>query len=251
MLRLLSYLMSNGLSTTQKLPSELEQSCSGIPRVTSAPCLEECNKCASACPTDAISLKGDSVVVDRGSCTNCNACVEECPTGTIANDRSVDIWAYTRSELLTHRESQNIRSEMPAPGIFQQSLAIRVVSTGCTACDLEISACSNPIFDLDRFGISVVASPRFADALLVTGPVPKGMHAALQSAYQAMSDPKLVIACGTCAISGGLSAHMYTEANGLSNLLPVDVFIPGCPPHPLQIIKGLHAAMRLQGRRSP
>jgi Ni,Fe-hydrogenase III small subunit len=145
---------------------------------------------------------------------------------------------------------ENERSERK--GIFRRSLAIRVVSTGCSACDLEVLAVNNPIFDIERFGINVVASPRFADALLITGPVPKAMHAPLLSCYEAMARPKIVIACGTCSISGGVHEGTYTEANGVTSLLPVDVFIPGCPPHPWQLVNGILAAQRLslQGRTS-
>jgi formate hydrogenlyase subunit 7 len=110
--------------------------------------------------------------------------------------------------------------------------SVYVVSTGCSACDREISAANNPIFDIERFGVQVVASPRFADVLLVTGPVPKAMHEPLRSCYKAMAHPKLVIACGTCAISGGVHAGGYAEANGVGAILPVDIFLPGCPPHP-------------------
>lgn len=127
---------------------------------------------------------------------------------------------------------------------FARSIACRVVSTGCSACDLELSAASNSIFDMERFGIHVVASPRFADVLLVTGPVPKAMHEALKSCYEAMAEPKKVIAVGTCAISGGLHRGGYAQANGIADLLPVDVYIPGCPPHPWSIIDGIRKVMR-------
>ena len=116
------------------------------------------------------------------------------------------------------------------------------------ASDLELAAASNPIFDMERFGIQIVASPRFADALLITGPVPKAMHEPLLSCYEAMADPKIVIACGTCAISGGVHKNGYAEADGASAVLPVDLFIPGCPPHPWQIIRGILAARKLKGR---
>jgi Ni,Fe-hydrogenase III small subunit len=127
--------------------------------------------------------------------------------------------------------------------IFRKSISVRVVSTGCSACDLELSACSNPVFDLERFGIHVVASPRFADVLLVTGPVPKAMHAPLKSCFEAMAEPRIVMAVGTCAISGGVHKNGYAEANGVTPILPVDIFVPGCPPHPWSIVDGLKLAM--------
>ncbi len=133
----------------------------------------------------------------------------------------------------------------PGPQVFKKSLAVRVVSTGCSACDLEIGAAGNPIFDMERFGVQVVASPRSADALVVTGPVGRGMQSALLSCYEAMAEPRVVVAAGTCSISGGVHKGGYTEANGVDALLPVDVYIPGCPPHPWSIIHGIKLAMDL------
>lgn len=274
MLRLLAYLISKGISTTNIPPDLLEEGVTGLPSVTANSCVANCNACIDICPTDAIikSTDGTSVVVDRGLCIGCNYCVRECPSQTLINDRSTSIAAKERSQLLISRpdvalaansvgtSSNNSQtdsskahvtisgaatSNTPAhKSIFQKSLAIRVVSTGCSACDLEISAANNPIFDMERFGVQVVASPRFADALLITGPVPKAMHDPLLSCYKAMANPKLVIACGTCAISGGVHKGGYAEANGVSAILPVDIFIPGCPPHPWQIIQAVLSARR-------
>jgi Ni,Fe-hydrogenase III small subunit/Pyruvate/2-oxoacid:ferredoxin oxidoreductase delta subunit len=244
---LLGYLLSQGISTNKALPKELDPCCTGLPKVSATDCSQNCTVCAQVCPTTAITLDAGSVILDRGACTACNLCIEKCPSGTIVPDRSTAVWSYQRDGLLQPPHSEQ-SPRPPESNFFSRSLAIRVVSTGCSACDLEVAASCNSIFDMDRFGISVVASPRFADALLITGPVPKSMHHALLSAYQAMSDPKLVIACGTCAISGGLHCGSYTEANGVGALLPTDVFIPGCPPHPLQIIQGLLAAKKLPGR---
>jgi Ni,Fe-hydrogenase III small subunit len=126
---------------------------------------------------------------------------------------------------------------------FSRSVAARVVSTGCSACDMELGAAGNPIFDIERFGVHIVASPRFADALIITGPVSKGMQEALVSCYGAMSSPRVVVALGTCAISGGVHKGGYAEANGVENILPVNVYIPGCPPHPWSIIHGMLLAM--------
>lgn len=135
--------------------------------------------------------------------------------------------------------------------IFERSIAARVVSTGCSACDLELGAAGNPIFDMERYGIQIVASPRFADVLLITGPVPKAMHDPLRRCYEAMPEPRLVVAVGTCAISGGVHKNGYTEANGADNVVPVDIYVPGCPPHPWSIIYGVAMAMNkaVDGKR--
>jgi Ni,Fe-hydrogenase III small subunit len=126
---------------------------------------------------------------------------------------------------------------------FSKSLDIREVSTGCNATDLEVAAITNPIFDCSRFGIHFVPSPRFADALLVTGPVGKAMHEPLLRCYDAMAEPRIVIAVGTCAISGGVHRGGYAEANGATPHLKVDAFVPGCPPHPWSILHGILLAM--------
>jgi len=125
-----------------------------------------------------------------------------------------------------------------------RSLAIRHVDAGsCNACELEIHALGNPFYDLERFGFRFVASPRHADVLLVTGPVTLNMREALERTYAATPAPKWVVACGACAADGGAFAGSYAVANGVSQVLPVDLVIPGCPPSPAALLKGLLALM--------
>jgi Ni,Fe-hydrogenase III small subunit len=141
--------------------------------------------------------------------------------------------------------------EIPGQGLFSRSVDVRAVSTGCSATDLEVSAITNAIFDCSRFGIQFVASPRFADVLLVTGPVGRAMHEPLIRCFESMADPRIVVAVGTCAISGGLHRTGYAGANGLTPHLDVQAFVPGCPPHPWSIIHGLLLAMgHAKGRPS-
>jgi len=124
------------------------------------------------------------------------------------------------------------------------SLAIREVDAGsCNGCELEIHALSNAFYDLERFGIRFVASPRHADVLLVTGPVTKNMREALWRTYQATPDPKWVVAVGDCAVDGGLFAESYAVVGGVSKVLPVDLHIRGCPPTPAQLLQGLLALL--------
>ena len=123
---------------------------------------------------------------------------------------------------------------------FGRSFHIREVDTGsCNACESEIIATTNPIYDIQRFGVSFVASPRHADALLVTGPVSKNMLLALKKTYEAMPEPKFVITCGDCALDGGIFRDSYYVENGVKNVLPVILHIPGCPPNPAAIIKAI------------
>ena len=128
---------------------------------------------------------------------------------------------------------------------FGRSFHIREVDTGsCNACESEIIAATNPIYDIQRFGVSFVASPRHADGLLVTGPVSKNMRVALKKTYEAMPDPKFVITCGDCGLDGGVFKDSYYVENGVKNVLPVDAHIPGCPPNPAAIIKAILAFLK-------
>jgi len=140
-------------------------------------------------------------------------------------------------------EPEPAEEELPRELAFLRSLNVREVSTGDGASDQEAIASTNSIFDVARYGIHFVASPRFADALLVSGPVGRAMHDPLRRCYDAMAEPKLVIALGASAISGGVFSGGYAEANGVGSILPVDCFIPGDPPHPWSIIHGLLLTM--------
>ena len=128
-----------------------------------------------------------------------------------------------------------------------RSLSIREVDAGsCNACELEIHALNNAFYDLERFGLRFVASPRHADVLLVTGPVTKNMREALERTYAATPDPKWVVAVGNCAVDGGLFAGSYAVTGGVSQVIPVDLHIRGCPPRPIDLLKGLLALLEQQ-----
>lgn len=251
MLRLLGYLLEHGVVTAKDYCAPLEDGL-GLPEFSDRACAgSECNECRSVCPTEAITVdageNGGEVRLDLGACIGCSMCVRSCPEETFTNGKNTSVARFSRGDLVI----SNIEKKVPATpshssmskSIFSRSIACRVVSTGCSACDLEVAACGNSIFDMERYGIHVVASPRFADVLLVTGPVPKAMHDALKSCYEAMAEPRRVIAVGTCATSGGLHKGGYAEANGVDRLLPVDLYIPGCPPHPWSIIDGIKKVM--------
>jgi len=130
-----------------------------------------------------------------------------------------------------------------------RSLAIREVDAGsCNGCELEIHALNNAFYDLERFGIRFVASPRHADVLLVTGPVTKNMREALWRTYQATPDPKWVVAVGDCAVDGGFFADSYAVVGGVSEVVPVDIHIRGCPPSPVQMLRSLLALLDAENR---
>ena len=127
---------------------------------------------------------------------------------------------------------------------FGRSLAIRHVDAGsCNGCELEIHACNSPHYNLERLGIRFVASPRHADLLLVTGPVSRNMEEALRRTYDATPEPKLVVAIGDCGCSGGIFGESYASRGRVSNVIPVDVAVPGCPPPPLEIVRGILTAI--------
>jgi Ni,Fe-hydrogenase III small subunit len=131
-----------------------------------------------------------------------------------------------------------------AARMFGHSLHIREVDAGsCNGCEIEITALTGPVYDLERFGIHFVASPRHADMLLVTGPVTRNMELALQKTYNAMSSPRLVVAVGACGCSGGIFGRNYATVGGVDKVIPVDVYIPGCPPNPCALLHGILLAI--------
>jgi len=128
--------------------------------------------------------------------------------------------------------------------VLGRSLHIREVDAGsCNGCEVEIVNLNSPVYDLERFGIHFVASPRHADMLLVTGPVTRNMELALRKTYDAMPTPRLVVAVGACGCSGGIFGQNYASLGGVDQVLPVDVYIPGCPPNPYALLHGIFVAM--------
>ena len=141
-------------------------------------------------------------------------------------------------------ESLAVRLRERIAGLFRSSLQIRHLDVGsCNGCDWEIAALLNPVYDLQRFGIDFVASPRHADMLLVTGAITRNLEPALWQTYEATPDPKLVVAVGACACGGGIVASSYATAGGVDRRIPVDVYIPGCPPRPQAILHGILLAL--------
>lgn len=245
--------LKGGIATQRSVCPDLLEAAIGLPKVTESACDgSRCRRCAEVCPTQAIVVTDDEsggmVALDRGRCVGCNACLEMCELGCIVPDRSTRTATVTRDALVLTNRPKAKPEVIPSSRPFLRSLHIREVSTGCNATDQEVAATTNPIFDVSRFGVHFVASPRYADALLVTGPVGRAMQEPLRRCFDAMAEPRLVIAVGTSAISGGLHRDGYADANGVSESYPIAAYVPGSPPHPWSIIHGIMLAM---GRETP
>jgi Ni,Fe-hydrogenase III small subunit/formate hydrogenlyase subunit 6/NADH:ubiquinone oxidoreductase subunit I len=224
---------------------------------------------AEVCPTEAISLRDSentrTVTVDYGRCIFCGLCAEVTPGDAVRVTQDFELATRDRQRLVTaveyglrpdgtHSDLRFVRrgiSKRPEDllrdriqEVLGRSLSIREVDAGsCNGCEIEINALNNPIYDVERLGIHFVASPRHADMLLVTGPVTRNMELALQKTYRATPEPRVVVAVGACGISGGIFGENYASLGGVDNVVPVDVYIPGCPPRPQALIYGILLAV--------
>ena len=230
---------------------------------------------AEACPTGAIAIEESAgrrrVTVDYGLCIHCGECAEADCSGAVTITRDFELAVRERSDLVTiaeypiasdgsqgevacvrtgeslengPREVLERKLQQRIHDVLGRSLAIREVDAGsCNGCEIEIGALNNPVYDLERLGIHFVASPRHADMLLVTGPVTRNMELALAKTYRATPEPKIVVAVGACGISGGIFGVNYATVGGVDAVVPVDVYIPGCPPRPHALLHGILVAL--------
>ncbi len=224
----------------------------GRPSLPIEACPQDCQVCVTVCPTQAITVTGEQgqgcMDIDLGRCLFCRACVQVCPTGALQFSGDHQLAASDRQSLQIGCSTDpcSVADDRIIRRLFGRSLRLRQVSAGgCNACEADANVLTTLAWDLGRFGIDFVASPRHADGLLVTGPVTENMREALLKTYDAVPDPKVVIAAGTCAISGGIFAGHPEVHNGVDGLLPVDLYVPGCPYHPLTLLDGL---LRLIGK---
>jgi Ni,Fe-hydrogenase III small subunit len=189
-----------------------------------------------------------SVALDLGACLFSPEEAGACPQGAISYSRDYRMATSRRDALVTPTGEVELARALDdrARTLFGRSLRLRsVVAGSCNGCEAELVALGNVVFDLGRFGVQFVASPRHADGIVVTGAINTNMRFALERTYEAVPPPKLVIAVGACAASGGPFAGSPEVAGGVGTILPVDLWVPGCPPHPLTTLDGL---LRVLGR---
>jgi Ni,Fe-hydrogenase III small subunit/formate hydrogenlyase subunit 6/NADH:ubiquinone oxidoreductase subunit I len=270
MFRILADSLRRGI-VTEKDPFVLRPSF-GFPVIDFAKCTA-CDECWRACPPGAIQVAAPDAArrtlsLSYAACIQCRECVDACPEKAVSAGREREVAAYTRGQLAhaalfdvdgAGRATFRQTAAQPGPSLEEsaarlrerirgrlgRSLHVRQVDAGsCNGCELEIAATANPIFDLERFGIHFVASPRHADLLLVTGPVTRNMEIALRRTWEATPEPRVVVAVGACGCSGGLFGEgTCASVGGVDRVVPVDVYVPGCPPRPQAILNGLLVAM--------
>jgi Ni,Fe-hydrogenase III small subunit/formate hydrogenlyase subunit 6/NADH:ubiquinone oxidoreductase subunit I len=287
MLRILRRIVGEGVITNDfpGIVTEPPEGFLGKPVIDFARCTS-IDTMAEACPTGAISVvtgrndKGHSEKVlslNYGDCIFCGECAAACPESVtmtkdfqLATTRKEDLVTEARYSdeghgnfkfvELVHRaqeidrtaEEVGLRLKERIHKLLGRSLHIREVDAGsCNGCEVEITSLNNPVYDIERFGIHFVASPRHADMLLVTGPVTRNMEIALKHTFEAAPDPKVVVAVGACAIGGGVFGRSYASCGGVDTVLPVDVFIPGCPPRPEALLHGILLAVGRLNQRLP
>ena len=218
-------------------------------------------RAVSACPTGALSINeeesGSVLQLDYGECVGCGHCYPS-SDGALFPAARIACCGTSRTGLVRRWDTKNgkelVADEKPLEAkarqiraIIGHALNIRQLDAGsCNGCEAEIAALSNPYYDLDRFGIHFVASPKHADMLLVTGPVTRNMVEAVKATYEATPSPKLVVAVGACGVSGGIFGESHAVVGPVDVVIPVDAYIPGCPPTPAMLLTGILRALRLR-----
>ena len=271
MLRILLNALRTGVVTTRypAEPSVAPERFRGAPVLRPGSALPP----SAVCPTGALSEHRDdggrTVALDLARCVFCGRCAEDPWAGAITMGREFELAARTRSDLrievvadespvstagpTADPDTEAARASSEIHRVLGRSLHLRHLDAGsCNACDWELTALLNPVYDVRRLGIDFVASPRHADGVVITGPVTRNLETAVRRTVEAIPEPRIVIAVGACAASGGIVGEGYASAGGVDKVLPVDVYIPGCPPRPEAIIFGILVALgRLDARRLP
>ena len=289
MLRILKRALTAGVATNSypTVIADPPDGFRGMPVIDFARCTA-CDTCRSACPTNAITVESSEdkstpdavekiLSINYGDCIFCGECEAACPEA-IHLTKSFQLATTSKPDLTTQARYivgkdgvfafAEVISESPSTEetledigakvrdnvrrLFGRSLHIREVDAGsCNGCEVEITSLNNPLYDVERFGVHFVASPRHADMLLITGPVTRNMEIALRQTYEATPDPKLVVAVGACAIGGGIFGRSYASCGGVDMVIPVDAYIPGCPPRPEALLHGILVAIDRYPHRGP
>jgi Ni,Fe-hydrogenase III small subunit len=251
MLRLLRERLRRGLHTLP-FPAtavELPERFRGRPALDRARCAGGCRECAERAPSALIRIGPDGApALDLGACLFSPEEAAVCPYGAITYTTDHRLASRSREALVTRTGEVELAGALDraARRLFGRSLRLRsVVAGSCGGCEAELTALANVVFDMARFGIQFVASPRHADGVLITGTVNPAMRTALEKTCEAVPDPRLVIAVGACAIAGGPFRGSPEAGDGIPAGFPVDLYVPGCPPHPLTVLDGL---LRLLGQ---
>ncbi len=281
MFEILRKSLATGVVTTDypKTPAAVSSEARGRPEIDYAQ-WRDARAAVASCPTGALACEdssgGRTVKLDLAKCTFCGLCAEAdtairmtnvCELATARREALVATTRYALSPDGTHQKLldpqpstlnpqppslEAIGSELKKriAAVLGRSLHIREVDAGsCNGCEIEIVGLNSPVYDVERFGIHFVASPRHADMLLVTGPVSRNMELALRKTYDATPAPRLVVAVGACGCSGGIFGQNYATVGGVDKVIPVDVYIPGCPPNPHALLHGILTALgRLPAR---
>jgi Ni,Fe-hydrogenase III small subunit/formate hydrogenlyase subunit 6/NADH:ubiquinone oxidoreductase subunit I len=271
MFEILRKSLATGIVTTDypETPAEVSRQARGRPEIDFAN-WKDARPAVAACPTGALACEDAggkrAVTLDLGKCTFCGLCAEADTAIRMTNAcelaarRKGDLVTTAKYELSPAGKQAKLLGSQPATCNLQpatldaigaelkariskvlgRSLHIREVDAGsCNGCELEIVGLNSPVYDIERFGIHFVASPRHADMLLVTGPVSRNMKLALRKTYNATPEPRLVVAVGACGCSGGIFGQNYASLGGVDKVIPVDVYIPGCPPNPQALLHGI------------
>jgi Ni,Fe-hydrogenase III small subunit/NAD-dependent dihydropyrimidine dehydrogenase PreA subunit len=242
MLKVIKNRMEQGHRTSKypKEPINLYKRFRGLPKVDKNCTAAVVQRCVEACPQDAIN--SETKEIDLGRCVFCGLCETVSDEKFVKFSQNFEMGVSNRDDLFTQGDLPALaeHSKKHFKKLFGRSLQLRQISAGgCNACEADTNVLNTPFFDLSRFGIQFVASPRHADGIHVTGPISENMRVATLSTFEAVPSPKVVIASGACAISGGPFYGSDEIVGDLNKLIPVDLYIPGCPPHPLTTLHAL------------